>query len=346
MMPLVLILASGKGALLAKIDIASAFRIISVHPSDRHLLGMLWKGGVFINKQLPFGLRSAPLIFNAYADALEWILQDLGVAKIIHYLDDFLVVGTPDSLGSSQFLECMLYTCNCLVVPLADDKIVSPSSCLSFLGNLLDTTTRLPVDKLAHLKQELAVWQEKKSCTRKELEHLIGVLQFACRVVAQGRTFVCRMINLLCIASKPYHHIRLNKEFQSILLWWKTFVDSWNGISFLQLTHQLIPSVNVFSDASGGFGYGAIWDVRWLHGQWPQDWFAVNIMVKELVPFVVAAAIWGSQWSGQFVHFHIDNMSVVDILKKGSSSGLVMHLLRCLFFFSAFFHFFLVCVIQ
>ena len=75
-----LILASGKGALLAKIDIASAFRIIPVHPSDCHLLGMLWKGVVFIDKQLPFGLRSAPLIFNAYADALEWILRDLGVA--------------------------------------------------------------------------------------------------------------------------------------------------------------------------------------------------------------------------------------------------------------------------
>ena len=255
------------------------------------------------------------------------------------------MVGTPVSLECSQFLECMLHTCNGLGVPLADDKIVGPSSCLSFLGILLDTTTmqaRLPVDKLARLKQELAVWQEKKSCTRKELEHLIGVLQFACRVVTQGRTFVRRMINLLCITSKPYHHIRLNKEIRSDLLWWKTFVDSWNGISFLQLTHQLIPSVNVFSDASGGFGYGAIWGVRWLQGQWPQDWSAVNIMVKELVPVVVAAAIWGSQWSGQFVHFHIDNMSVVDVLKKGSSkepSGLVMHLLRCLSFFSAFFHF-------
>ena len=34
----------GPGTLLAKIDIKSAYCIILVHPADRHLLGMSWKG--------------------------------------------------------------------------------------------------------------------------------------------------------------------------------------------------------------------------------------------------------------------------------------------------------------
>ena len=42
------ILLAGKGALLAKIDIANAFRIILVHPDDRHLLGMRWKNSVYV----------------------------------------------------------------------------------------------------------------------------------------------------------------------------------------------------------------------------------------------------------------------------------------------------------
>ena len=50
----------GPGTLLAKIDIKSAYHIIPVHPADRHQLGMSWKGGIYVNTTLPFGLRSAP----------------------------------------------------------------------------------------------------------------------------------------------------------------------------------------------------------------------------------------------------------------------------------------------
>ena len=86
----------GQGTLLAKIDVKSAFRFIPVHPCDRHLLGMEWKGEVYIDTCLPFGLRSAPKLFNILADALEWILKQQGVSFLIHYLDDFLTSGAPD----------------------------------------------------------------------------------------------------------------------------------------------------------------------------------------------------------------------------------------------------------
>ena len=39
-----LIIKVGRGALMGKVDIKSAYRIIPVHPSDRHLLGMFWHG--------------------------------------------------------------------------------------------------------------------------------------------------------------------------------------------------------------------------------------------------------------------------------------------------------------
>ena len=38
------ILQMGPGALLAKMDIKHAFRLLPVHPADRHLLAMSWKG--------------------------------------------------------------------------------------------------------------------------------------------------------------------------------------------------------------------------------------------------------------------------------------------------------------
>jgi hypothetical protein len=72
------VLELGPGTQLAKIDIKSAYRIIPVHPEDRSFLGMQWKDQLYVEAALPFGLHSAPLQFNAVADALEWIAKHLG----------------------------------------------------------------------------------------------------------------------------------------------------------------------------------------------------------------------------------------------------------------------------
>ena len=73
----------GQGTLLAKIDIKSAFRLLPVHPADCHLLSMKQ---IFIDTCLPFGLRSAPKLFNVLTDLLSWILEQQQVTPVMHYL--------------------------------------------------------------------------------------------------------------------------------------------------------------------------------------------------------------------------------------------------------------------
>ena len=43
------ILELGSNTLMAKIDIKSAFRLLPVHPADRHLLAMEWQNKIFID---------------------------------------------------------------------------------------------------------------------------------------------------------------------------------------------------------------------------------------------------------------------------------------------------------
>ena len=50
------ILQSGKGTMLAKTDIQNAFRLLPVNPKDRHLLAMSWKGELYIDHCIAFGL--------------------------------------------------------------------------------------------------------------------------------------------------------------------------------------------------------------------------------------------------------------------------------------------------
>ena len=49
-------LSMGKGELIAKIDIKSAYRVVPVHPGDIIWLGMQWEGKVYVDGKLPFGL--------------------------------------------------------------------------------------------------------------------------------------------------------------------------------------------------------------------------------------------------------------------------------------------------
>ena len=240
-----LIQEKGTGARVAKLDLESAYRMIPVHPDDRLLLRMEWKGQLFIDTALPFGLRSAPKVFTAVADALMWIFRKYGVCAGIHYLDDYLFVGAPDSNECQQAIALALKICEWLGVHVSMHKLEGPSTLIVFLGILLDTEKgelRLPPEKLARLRELITQWQGKKSCTKREILSLIGHLQHACKVVKPGRTFLRRIINLSMVAKQPYHHIRINREFTSDLQWWAQFLAKWNGTSMMSSVLRLPPS--------------------------------------------------------------------------------------------------------
>ena len=80
-----LVLEAGKGAVLVKADIKEAYMMLSILPDDQNLLGVQWKDERYTDGALPFGLRSAPKIFSAVADALQWILTKKGICCITGY---------------------------------------------------------------------------------------------------------------------------------------------------------------------------------------------------------------------------------------------------------------------
>lgn len=272
---------AGRGALLAKVDIKSAYRLVPVHPEDRLLLGMFWDGKVFVDTVLPFGLRSAPKIFTAIADVLEWAVRQRGVQTVLHYLDDFLIVGKPGSEQCAVDLRCLLEIFAGLQVPVATEKLERPGTCLVFLGIELDTTQmcmRLPQDKLEELRTMLTAWQGKKFCLIWELRSLVGKLQHACKVVRPGRSFLRRMFDLLK-GARPRHQpfVRLNAAFRSDLAWWQAFLASWNGVSMLDELSHSPPDVDLYTDAAGAHGCGAWAGESWFQYFWPCEFGAHSI---------------------------------------------------------------------
>ena len=62
--------------------------------------------------------------------------------------------------------------------------------------------------------------------------------------------------------------------------------------------------------------------------------------IRRVCAIAIAAAIWGPEWSTQIIEVKCDNAAVVAVLNSGNSRDPeLMHLLRCLSFLMAKFHF-------
>ena len=308
-----LIRRTGRGCALAKTDIQNAFRLIPVSPSDYNLLGIRWQNQFYFDKNLAMGLSSSCKIFECFSSALEWIARSkMGIPGILHLLDDFLSIN--HSLSScGKNLQTFLQSCNDIGVPMAPEKTVGASCVMSFAGFELDTLkmeTRLPSDKLIKCRSLIQDFLRRKKMSLKELQSLIGLLNFTCSVIVPGRTFLRRLINLTVGIRRPRYLIRLNRETKADLQLWVEFLTSYNGRSFfLDYIWHSSSHLHLFTDASVflGYAYGAVFGSHWFFfGKWPDSWVGHNIIVLEMFPIVLSIAIWASQFSNKCIMFHTE----------------------------------------
>jgi len=325
---------------MAKTDLKSAFRLMPIHPGDWNLLGIYWQSQYYIDLYLPFGLRSAPFLFNQISGALEWILKhNYGLRHVIHILDNFFMAEHTkiDCLGS---FATLLTVFKSLQVPTVTAKTMAPSQVLEFMGVVLDSNrmeAHLPEDKLARIRQLLISFTNRRSASLVDLQSLIGTLQFACKVVVLGRTFLQRIINLTRGVKNRFHHIRLNKVFSRDIRMWKVFLAQWNGRSFfLDSWVTSSPDLQLYTDAASTIGFGGFFNGKWFQGRWPPHLLinkskGISIEWQELLPIVVACALWYPYFSGNHLQFWCDNQSTAAIINSDHSKApRIMDLVRFL----------------
>lgn len=122
-----LLTSAGKDALMGKVDIKSAFRLIPVRRGDWNLLGFQLGGEFYFDTVLPFGCRSAPFLFEFFSAAIHWcVVQKAGFHTLLHYVDDFFFVVQPNSPQCKSLMSAMESVCSELGVPLAHDKTEGP----------------------------------------------------------------------------------------------------------------------------------------------------------------------------------------------------------------------------
>ena len=322
----------GQGTFMAKTDIDSAFRLIPIHPLDHELLGFTFLNKYYFDACLPMGASSSCAIFEKFSTAIHWIAAThLNIKHMVHILDDFLILG-PKNTCHKNLTEFLLF-CSNIGIPIKQEKTVYPCNTITFMGLELDSITmeaRLPDDKLVKLQSLLALYKNKRTIKLRELQSMLGLLNFCCQVVVPGRSFMRRLTDLTCKVTNPNHHITLNKESRKDISAWLMFLQHFNGRQLL-LDRRWVTSdmLHLHTDASGAIGFGAIFGSKWFNGKWSVAVAPLNITFKEYFPIVVALEVWGKHFQNRCLVIHSDNMAVVQIINKQTTKEpMVMALVR------------------
>ena len=344
-----MVLDVGPTPYMAKVDIKHAFRLCPVQPSEWPLLCFHWLGSFFFDSCLPFGLRSSPFIFNSFADALLWILTSiLSIQLIIHYLDDFFLCHSSFS-ACQQDMQRLMDLFAHLGIPLAPEKVCGPAQTMTFLGIEIDAArhiARLPPDKFSALLTLIASWCDRSTCTKRELLSLVGHLSFAAKVVKPGRLFLRRLIDVSSSVTQLHHRIHLSADTREDIVWWRTFLPTWNGVSYLQDHPVSSDDIFLYTDASA-LGIGGVFGRQWFaaplsdfHGiSWfpdPTESFDINFW--ELLALLAAFFVWSESFRNKQVIIYTDNMPLVYVWSRGSRNARVMRLVRALFMRTALFN--------
>ena len=166
----------------------------------------------------------------------------------------------------------------------------------------MSATLKIEPDRLHSLWVELHSWVGRDWVTRRQVQILIGKLQFVCVAIRPGRLFISRLIRLL---KGDRLDMELDEETRKDIKWWLRFMPQFNGSGILWMDSFKEQEV-MASDASLT-GLGAVFDKEyWKIGTdlVRQDYTIVHL---ELLAVVIMFKVWGHLIGGRRVLVECDN---------------------------------------
>ena len=133
---------------------------------------------------------------------------------------------------------------------------------------------------------------------RREVESLLGKLQFVSKCVKAGRVFLARLIHWLRGMDRSSKYSS-SLEARRDLAWWARFVQEYNGISIVWLNKEPATDKIIATDASK-IGYGGTLGQEYFRGRFPGKTQELNIAYLELLAVMVALKIWEPKLKGLY----------------------------------------------
>ena len=254
----------GPGYYMAKVDIRHAYRAIPIHPGNYRATGLKWRFmhnhhfTYFVDTRLPFGGRWARGIFHRVSQSIRHMMVCRGYSAVVVYLDDFLTIGSTEDECQAAFL-CLLQLLQDLGFDISWHKVVHPTQRLTFLGMELDTIkqcTALPHNKLVELQGVVHSFSGRTRASKRQLQQLAGKLNWACRVVSGGRTFLRRILDIISSLKSPSARYKLSSDFYADIQWWCEFLKTFNGMQLFLSSTAVEVVICACPQAAGAFFEG------------------------------------------------------------------------------------------
>ncbi|CAC5406931.1 unnamed protein product [Mytilus coruscus] len=307
----------GEFCKIFKRDLRRAYRQIPVDPKDYNLIGFSWKGHYFVDRVLPMGLKSSAFICQTVTNAVRFIAKNHDIS-LINYLDDFAGAEISEKADISyKKLKWVLDSCG---LEESVEKASSPSHRMSFLGVWFDTekmTMEVTPDRLVEIFDLVSFWLNKDTASLKEVQSLIGKLNFIASCVRPGRIFISRILNFLREFKNEDCVLEVSLELKHDLLWWSEFLEIYNGVSLLNLQEWTEPDEYMASDACL-VGCGGVSNGQFFHCVFPDFIVQQNLHINalELLSVIVCLKLWGQK--GRKICIQCDNMVSVQVINQGN----------------------------
>ena len=264
-----MIRTKGCGCLLFKRDLKRFYRQIFLCPGSIYLFGFVYMHEFYFDVVLPTGLRIACYIAQRISNVLMYIYKQLSYEGI-NYLDD---------LAAAEYARLAKRAFDVLGKILLDlgvweslAKACEPNTVMVFLGVWFDTINlmlSIVPDRVVALKKELSYWAVGKRATLKEVQSLLGKLNFKAATVRSGRVFLARIINF--IKDFKTHQKKLSQELMGDIFWWREFMETYNGVSMIPEIRWCCPDAEISPDsclsACRGWNKG-----KYFHARFPIKW--------------------------------------------------------------------------
>jgi hypothetical protein len=312
--------AVGPEALLFKKDLKRAYRQFLVDPGDVHLLGYYWDSAVYIDLALVMGVRSAAYICQRITTAIGFMFSQMGYS-LINYIDD-LAVCLHQSQASQAYMSLGKLLHN-LGVEEAPDKACTPARQMEFLGVLFDIddmTMNVTEDRIQEILLLIDKWQYKKKATKRQLQSLIGKLQFVAKCVRAGRVFISRLLHILPSLKYQHHRFYVNAEIKKDLNWWVSFLRKFNGVTIIPDMVWSAPDTLLATDACLS-SLGAHCNGQYISCMFPSfvldKKYCINTL--ELMTIMVALKMWSPYLTNLRVQIFCDNQVSVSVINSGKT---------------------------
>lgn len=180
------------GYYMAKVDLKSAYRSVPISKHSQQFTGLKWQienRTVYLkDTKLPFGSKLSPGIFHRLSQSVKRMMERRGYTNIVVYLDDFLVIA-PTKQECQHMLNVLIKLLRQLGFSINWNKVLDPTQEIVFLGLEIDSVNmcvRIPVNKLYEIRQRLSDFRRRRRVTKRQLQSLIGVLNWAAAAVRGG----------------------------------------------------------------------------------------------------------------------------------------------------------------